>query len=130
MRLTSYQQAQLKAITREVCGDEAQLFVFGSRLDDNKKGGDIDLLIKLNQDVTNPAWIVAKVQAKAMIKLGEQKIDVLIDAPNLTRLPIHDVALSQGVKLWTDTVMARLTFLARVVGKENRPLTHFSTNDF
>jgi predicted nucleotidyltransferase len=99
MRLTSYQQAQLKAITREVCGDEAQLFVFGSRLDDNKKGGDIDLLIKLNQDVTNPAWIVAKVQAKAMIKLGEQKIDVLIDAPNLTRLPIHDVALSQGVKL-------------------------------
>jgi predicted nucleotidyltransferase len=99
MRLTSYQQAQLKAITHEVCGDEAQLFVFGSRLDDNKKGGDIDLLIKLNQDVTNPAWIVAKVQAKAMIKLGEQKIDVLIDAPNLTRLPIHDVALSQGVKL-------------------------------
>jgi hypothetical protein len=99
MRLTSYQQAQLKAITHEVCGDEAQLFVFGSRLDDSKKGGDIDLIIKLNQDVTNPAWIVAKVQAKAMIKLGEQKIDVLIDAPNLTRLPIHDVALSQGVKL-------------------------------
>lgn len=99
MRLTPFQQSQLKAITREVCGEDAQIFVFGSRLDDNKKGGDIDLLIKLNQEVSNPAWIVAKVQAKAMIKLGEQKIDVLIDAPNLTRLPIHNIALSQGVSL-------------------------------
>lgn len=99
MRLTPLQQSQLKAITREVCGDEAQVFAFGSRLDDNKKGGDIDLIIKLNQEVSNPAWIVAKVQAKAMIKLGEQKIDVLIDAPNLRRLAIHDIALSQGVSL-------------------------------
>jgi predicted nucleotidyltransferase len=99
MRLTPFQQSELKAIAREVCGEDVQVFVFGSRLDDNKKGGDIDLLIKVNQVVTNPAWIVAKVQAKAMIKLGEQKIDVLIDAPNLTRLPIYDIALSQGEAL-------------------------------
>ncbi len=99
MRLTPFQQSQLKAITHEVCGDDAQVFIFGSRLDKNKKGGDIDLLIKLNQEVNNPAWVIAKVQAKAMIKLGEQKIDVLIDAPNLARLPIHDIALSQGVLL-------------------------------
>lgn len=99
MRLTPFQQFQLKAITREVCGEDAQLFLFGSRLDDNKKGGDIDLLIKLNQEVSisNPAWVMAKVQAKVMMKLGEQKIDVLIDAPNLTHLPIHDIALNQGV---------------------------------
>lgn len=99
MRLTPTQQTLLKEAVIDVCGEEAQVFVFGSRLDDNKKGGDIDLIIKLNQDVANPAWIVAKVQAKAIIKLGEQKIDVLIDAPNLTRLPIHDIALSQGVSL-------------------------------
>jgi predicted nucleotidyltransferase len=99
MRLTTSQQKLLKEAIFEVCGEDAQVFLFGSRLDDNKKGGDIDLIIKLNQDVTNPAWIVAKVQAKVMIKLGEQKIDVLIDAPNLTRLPIHDIALSQGVLL-------------------------------
>jgi predicted nucleotidyltransferase len=78
----------LKEAILEVCGEDTQVFLFGSRLDDNKKGGDIDLLIKVNQVVTNPAWIVAKVQAKVMIKLGEQKIDVLIDAPNLTNLPL------------------------------------------
>lgn len=99
MRLTPLQQKLLKEAVIEVCGEEAQVFVFGSRLCDNKKGGDIDLLIKLNQEISDPAWVMAKVQAKVMIKLGEQKIDVLIDAPNLTHLPIHDIALNQGVLL-------------------------------
>lgn len=99
MRLTQLQQMQLKRITQEVCGSDATLFLFGSRLDDMKKGGDIDLLIKINHFVSNPALIAAKIQAKAMLSLGEQKFDVLIQAPNLESLPIHEVALAQGVLL-------------------------------
>jgi predicted nucleotidyltransferase len=74
-------------------------FLFGSRLDDNKKGGDIDLLIQVEHEVTNPALLAAQIQAKVMRQIGEQKIDVLLMAPNLTRLPIHDIALNQGVLL-------------------------------
>jgi hypothetical protein len=49
--------------------------------------------------VTNPALLAAQIQAKVMRQIGEQKIDVLLMAPNLTRLPIHDIALNQGVLL-------------------------------
>lgn len=99
MRLTPSQQTLLKEAVIEVCGEEAQVYVFGSRLDDTKKGGDIDLLIKINHFVSNPALIAAKIQAKAMLSLGEQKVDVLFQAPNLESLPIHEVALAQGVLL-------------------------------
>ena len=82
-----------------MCSADASVFLFGSRLDDNKKGGDIDLLIQIEHEVTNPALLAAQIQAKVMRQIGEQKIDVLLMAPNLTRLPIHDIALNQGVLL-------------------------------
>jgi hypothetical protein len=33
------------------------------------------------------------------IEIGDQKIDVLLSAPNLTRQPIHEVAEQQGISL-------------------------------
>jgi hypothetical protein len=30
-------------------------------------------------------------------------VDVLISAPNLTRLPIHQIAAQQGICLWIKT---------------------------
>jgi hypothetical protein len=33
------------------------------------------------------------------MRLGEQRIDVLIGAPNLRRLPVHETARRQGVGL-------------------------------
>ncbi len=55
---------------------EAKLYVFGSRTDDKKKGGDIDLLIKST-----------KLDRKDLRKLriaffdifGEQKLDIVLD---------------------------------------------------
>jgi predicted nucleotidyltransferase len=99
MRLTTQQKMIIKRVALELCSADASVFLFGSRLDDNKKGGDIDLLIQVEHEVTNPALLAAQIQAKVMRQIGEQKIDVLLMAPNLTRLPIHDIALNQGVLL-------------------------------
>ena len=99
MRLTTQQKTIIKRVALELCSADASVFLFGSRLDDNKKGGDIDLLIQIEHEVTNPALLAAQIQAKVMRQIGEQKIDVLLMAPNLTRLPIHDIALNQGVLL-------------------------------
>jgi|LakMenEpi03Aug12_release.lakeMendotaPanAssembly.Ray.scaffolds.fasta_scaffold205176_2 predicted nucleotidyltransferase len=99
MRLTTQQKTIIKRVALELCSADASVFLFGSRLDDNKKGGDIDLLIQVEHEVTNPALLAAQIQAKVMRQIGEQKIDVLLMAPNLTRLPIHDIALNQGVLL-------------------------------
>ena len=45
MRLTQFQIATLKQVAGEVFGSEIQLYLFGSRVDDQRAGGDIDLYV-------------------------------------------------------------------------------------
>ena len=101
MRLTWKQQSAIRATAVECFGDAANVWLFGSRVDDNKRGGDIDLLIETRQ--TDIAAIVRAELAfltKLKMKLGEQKIDVLVDYPtrNFTP-PIFRVARQTGVRL-------------------------------
>ena len=53
-----------------------KIYLFGSRIDDLKKGGDIDLYIK---DVTAENILEKKLQFLALLqsKIGEQKIDIV-----------------------------------------------------
>ena len=46
MRLTDFEANTIKQSACEVFGAKTQVFLFGSRTDDTKKGGDIDLYIK------------------------------------------------------------------------------------
>ena len=62
---------------------KGQLYLYGSRVDDSKKGGDIDLLLVV------PKNIRGQVQQKAYQiltliheKIGEQKVDILIADQN------------------------------------------------
>lgn len=72
------------------------LYLFGSRVDDNKKGGDIDLYIipKTKKDLT-----LKKIDFLVELKksLGEQKIDIVIDK-GLNRL-IDETAKKNGILL-------------------------------
>ena len=72
------------------------IYLFGSRVDDNKKGGDIDLYLAV-QDTQN--LFVKKIKFLSRIKreLGEQKIDVVFNKDS-SRL-IEQDALKNGVKL-------------------------------
>ncbi len=49
MRLTAQQQATVRATVLDTFGSEAQVRLFGSRADDNKRGGDIDLLVTTSE---------------------------------------------------------------------------------
>jgi len=84
MRLTSQEIEAIKRITKNIFGKEASVSLFGSRVDDMKKGGDIDLLIKCPDK--NKYTIENKVRFLAELKqeIGDQKIDVVFDN-NMTR---------------------------------------------
>lgn len=70
--------------------------VFGSRLDDTAHGGDLDLMLELTESVDNPALMAAQMSALVSRAMHGRKVDVLLSAPNLKHLPIHDIAFMEG----------------------------------
>jgi predicted nucleotidyltransferase len=99
MRLSAAQVEAIRAVVREQAGAEAVVYLFGSRVDDAARGGDVDLLVELPVPVDNPAWLAARIAGRVSRALDDRKVDVVLAAPNLMRLPIHDVARREGVRL-------------------------------
>lgn len=99
MRLTDHQIQTIRQLARQVAGDRATVRVFGSRLDDTAHGGDLDLMLELPDPVDNPALLAARLSAQVSRTMFGRKVDVLLSAPNLLRLPIHDIAFNEGYLL-------------------------------
>ncbi len=59
MRISPEQAQAIRHLAQEVAGEDARVRLFGSRLDDRARGGDIDLLLELPMPVANPALIAA-----------------------------------------------------------------------
>lgn len=101
MRLSDQQRSIIRTCVTETFGAETEVWLFGSRVDDNKLGGDIDLYIESGSD--NAEQIIdAKLNLLLTLhkKLGEQKIDVVIRrAGCTTNLPIYQIAKTTGIKL-------------------------------
>ncbi|XSG85258.1 MAG: nucleotidyltransferase domain-containing protein [Methylohalobius sp. ZOD2] len=99
MRLNKAQIQSIQQIVREVAGKRARVFLFGSRLLDERKGGDVDLLVDLSGPVEHPAVLAARLSARISRALHGRRVDIVLKAPNLKHLPIHEVALREGYRL-------------------------------
>jgi predicted nucleotidyltransferase len=101
MRLTSHQSQSIKETFDRYFHERDKIWLFGSRVDDSKKGGDIDLYIETNYD--DPA--IALKQKIIFLrelkkKIGDQKIDVIINnLKSQHHLPIYDEARKTGIEL-------------------------------
>ena len=74
MRLEEWEINEIKRSLREVFGENAKVYLFGSRIDDKKKGGDIDLFVEadnIDYEKEKEFWILLQE------RLGEQKIDII-----------------------------------------------------
>lgn len=99
MRLTLKEQATIRETVLAVAGTGSRVRLFGSRVDDLARGGDIDLLVELNHDVAKPVLLSARIGARLQQALGDRHIDVLLAAPNLREQAIHRVARETGIEL-------------------------------
>ena len=98
MRLTTHEVISIKESFHQVFGD-GQIYLFGSRVDDKLKGGDIDLFIQLDTILSTKELLKKKsiLKIKLYDKIGEQQIDIIV-SKDKTRL-IKQEALNKGIKL-------------------------------
>jgi uncharacterized protein len=74
MRITEYQKNMIVEAVVNI-DPNAKIWLFGSRTDDSKKGGDIDIgILSLKVDVMEEIIIRQKIYDK----IGEQKIDLVV----------------------------------------------------
>ncbi len=100
MRLSPDHARAIVTATRVVAGGHARVKLFGSRLDDNTRGGDVALLVELPEPVDQRARLTALVAAGVLRVQGDRKVDdfVLFD-PSADLQPMHRVAQQNGLVL-------------------------------
>ena len=76
---------------------ESEIFLFGSRLDDSKRGGDIDVLVK--SDVICRKML-AHIEHELFRKIDEQKIDFVLTRKNVLNTFSSMVLAKGAIKLW------------------------------
>ncbi len=96
IRISEKEVEIIKKSAEEVFGKGTKVYLFGSRVYPEKKGGDIDLYIK-PQNKDNLFEKKIKFIAVLWERLGEQKIDVILEK-NPAR-DIEKIALKEGVEL-------------------------------
>ena len=93
MRLTLEERIEIKRVIHKA-DPVAQIWLFGSRVNDQAKGGDIDLLILSDNLVLEDKL---RIRLALYEKLGEQKIDIVIAADDSD--PFTRIALAEGILL-------------------------------
>jgi len=94
MRLNQNQIDTLKRIGSEVFGTQAKLMLFGSRLNDAVRGGDIDFFIPGDWPPEEAVPRRLRFCAELRRCLGDQKIDLVVE--NKITSPIQNNAKQQG----------------------------------
>ena len=99
MRLTETQRHSIKSAITSVIGEESRVWLFGSRVDDTQRGGDIDLLIETDRVVPSRTTALCQIEGALAVRLGDRKIDVLLKDARTADAPIFNAARQTGVLL-------------------------------
>lgn len=96
MRLTKSEVIIIKSNILKYIKD-AKIMLFGSRVDDDKKGGDIDIFIQTKQLVSLKEQI--KILAGFEVDGISRKVDLVLKTPVTKEQPIFKTAISEGIIL-------------------------------
>lgn len=93
MRLKNHEQSAIVETIKSF-DTNARVYLFGSRVDDTKLGGDIDLLV-FSECMTSDNKRAVRIKLYEL--LGEQKIDIVLAKDDAD--PFVKMALTNGVEL-------------------------------
>lgn len=99
MRLTQTQIKTIKTETAAVFGPDARVHLFGSRLDDSARGGDIDLLIIADTPIADRVERQGRLAARLQRILGERKFDIVVKDPSTELTPFYRQVIEQAERL-------------------------------
>ncbi len=95
MRLTEDERLLIKSIIAKTFGADAGIWLFGSRLDSTKRGGDVDLYVESSVEDTYSARLRAIQDLENALPYP---IDLVIREHGRD-LPIYRIAQTQGIRL-------------------------------
>jgi predicted nucleotidyltransferase len=95
LRLQKEQAIYLKSLITKYLPN-SDVYLFGSRTDESKKGGDIDILILSDRELTRKEK--ASIEFSFFGEFGEQKLD-LVSFRYDEKSPFKEIALEEAVSL-------------------------------
>jgi len=99
MRITAKERQAIREATADIFGPDAKVRLFGSRVDDAARGGDLDLLVECPRPIESSGALAARLSARIQMRIGERAVDVLCTWPGMNQSPVHRAAAEQGVLL-------------------------------
>lgn len=99
MRLNEFEIESIKDLAQQHFGKDVQVILFGSRTSDNKRGGDIDLFIRKQSSDQPDVRTKINFITDLIFRIGEQKIDVILDNPGLRKSQFFKTIYNTGIRL-------------------------------
>ena len=96
MRLSTEQTRQITRTVSQLTGGSADVYVFGSRLDDTARGGDIDLLLESAAPLGLIQRARIKMELEAQLCLPVDIIEHVRDTP---ATPFQSLARARATRL-------------------------------
>ena len=96
MRLNAEQRIFVRETVTALAGMSASVYVFGSRLSDDARGGDLDLLIETSARLSLLQRARIKLSLEAHLGMP---VDIISAQQNGPRTAFQDIARMQGVLL-------------------------------
>ena len=95
MRLAPGEVATIKRLVTATYGAGAIVRLFGSQLDDTRRGGDIDLMVEVD-DAEGDLCREQRLQRDLEAALGERRVDLIVQPRHRPDGPMANLARTRG----------------------------------
>jgi len=99
MRLSDNERSAIRVAVAKRFGAQARVLLFGSRVDESRRGRDIDLFVEVPHTLSDSLTEAVQLEIDVMRAPGERNVDVLLTDPGLEERPIRRIAHKTAIAL-------------------------------